>query len=102
MLDRWGLAEVSDDALLVLSELLTNAVRHAQVSRGREIRTRYSREPQGVRIVVHDAAQSWPRGGRRCPPSSRTTRPNGSRRSPASPRTTSAGPRSGSARPVTG
>ncbi|MFE3772310.1 ATP-binding protein [Streptomyces sp. NPDC059122] len=60
LLDRWGLGVVADDALLVLSELLTNAVRHARVSRGREIETRYSREPQGVRIEVHDAAQNWP------------------------------------------
>ncbi|WP_338058569.1 ATP-binding protein [Streptomyces noursei] len=60
VLDRWGLAMVADDALLVLSELLTNAVRHAQVSRGREIETRYSREPQGIRIEVHDAADNWP------------------------------------------
>ncbi|MFI1431646.1 ATP-binding protein [Streptomyces lydicus] len=60
VLGRWGLAVVSDDALLVLSELLTNAVRHAHVSRGREIETRFSREPQGVRIEVHDAAQNWP------------------------------------------
>ncbi|MGD3112963.1 ATP-binding protein [Streptomyces sp. YGL11-2] len=60
LLDRWDLAVVADDALLVLSELLTNAVRHAHVSRGREIETRYSREPKGVRIEVHDAAQNWP------------------------------------------
>lgn len=60
LLDGWGLAVISDDALLVLSELLTNAVRHARVSRGREIETRYFREPQGVRIEVHDAAQNWP------------------------------------------
>ncbi|MFE6691892.1 ATP-binding protein [Streptomyces sp. NPDC057743] len=60
VLSRWGLTEVSDDALLVLSELLTNAVRHARTSRGREIETRYSREPRGVRIEVHDSARSWP------------------------------------------
>ncbi|WP_432141338.1 ATP-binding protein [Streptomyces sp. bgisy084] len=60
LLDSWDLAGVSDDALLVLSELLTNAVRHARVSRGREIETRFSREPHGVRIEVHDAAQDWP------------------------------------------
>ncbi|MYT31254.1 ATP-binding protein [Streptomyces sp. SID8354] len=60
VLKRWGLAVVADDALLVLSELLTNAVRHTRVSRGREIETRYSREPQGIRIEVHDAAQNWP------------------------------------------
>lgn len=60
LLAHWDLAIVTDDALLVLSELLTNAVRHARVSRGREIETRFSREPRGVRIEVHDAAQNWP------------------------------------------
>ncbi|MFI9081158.1 ATP-binding protein [Streptomyces sioyaensis] len=60
LLARWGLAIVTDDAVLVLSELLTNAVRHVCVSRGREIETRFSKESRGVRIEVHDAAQNWP------------------------------------------
>lgn len=60
VLDGWGLTVVSDTALVVLSELLTNAVRHARVPAGREIETRYFRETNGVRIEVYDAAQSWP------------------------------------------
>ena len=51
---------VEDAALVVLSELVTNAVRHARVSPGREIETRYVREANGVRIEVHDAADERP------------------------------------------
>ncbi|AEW95815.1 hypothetical protein SCATT_34440 [Streptantibioticus cattleyicolor NRRL 8057 = DSM 46488] len=45
---------------MVLSELLTNAVRHARVSPGREIETRFVRVGDGVRIEVHDADDRWP------------------------------------------
>ncbi|MCH0539091.1 ATP-binding protein [Streptomyces sp. MUM 203J] len=55
----WNLVTISDSALLVLSELLTNAVRHARV-RGREIETRFVRLAQGVRIEVHDASSVCP------------------------------------------
>lgn len=60
-LDGWELAGIQDSALLVLSELLTNAVRHAHASPGREIETRYLRTNGGVRIEVHDAAGDLPR-----------------------------------------
>lgn len=56
----WGLVVIEDAALIVLSELVTNAVRHARVSPGREIETRYVRAGGGVRIEVHDAADVWP------------------------------------------
>ncbi|MDJ0347663.1 ATP-binding protein [Streptomyces sp. H10-C2] len=59
-LDGWGLSEVADSAAVVLSELVTNAVRHAHVSPGREIETRYLRVGDGVRIEVHDAAEQRP------------------------------------------
>ncbi|MBT2366825.1 ATP-binding protein [Streptomyces sp. ISL-10] len=59
-LANWCLNAVEDAALLVLSELVTNAVRHAHVSPGREIETRYLREADGVRIEVHDAADERP------------------------------------------
>lgn len=55
----WGLVVIEDAALIVLSELVTNAVRHARVSPGREIETRYLRASGGVRIEVHDAADAW-------------------------------------------
>ncbi|MFE2035350.1 ATP-binding protein [Streptomyces scopuliridis] len=58
-LTAWGLSALEDAAILVLSELLTNAVRHAHVSPGREIETRYLPvrlpAPRGLRIEVHDA-----------------------------------------------
>lgn len=56
----WGLARIEDDALLVVSELLTNASRHARTAAGREIETRYVRLSAGVRIEVHDAAPGRP------------------------------------------
>ncbi|MFD9795717.1 ATP-binding protein [Streptomyces sp. NPDC059070] len=56
----WGLMSVEDEALIVLSELITNAVRHAHASPGREIETRYLREADGVRIEVHDADDRLP------------------------------------------
>ncbi|MGW0554775.1 ATP-binding protein [Streptomyces sp. NPDC002926] len=55
----WGLVVIEDAALIVLSELVTNAVRHARVSPGREIETRYLPTSGGVRIEVHDAADTW-------------------------------------------
>ncbi|MFH8582963.1 ATP-binding protein [Streptomyces celluloflavus] len=60
VLKRWGLGAIEDTALLVLSELLTNAVRHAHASPGREIETRYLREANGLRIEVHDASDELP------------------------------------------
>ncbi|MFG2879268.1 ATP-binding protein [Streptomyces sp. NPDC048337] len=56
----WGLSELEGDALLVASELVTNAVRHATVPRGREIETRYVRLDNGVRVEVHDANPARP------------------------------------------
>ncbi|MBD0736175.1 ATP-binding protein [Streptomyces sp. CBMA29] len=60
VLTAWGLAELTDPAELVLSELVTNAVRHARHPLGREIETRYERADGGVRIEVHDANDQWP------------------------------------------
>ncbi|MEW2415043.1 ATP-binding protein [Streptomyces sp. NPDC046866] len=56
----WGLAELEGDALLVASELLTNAVRHAVAPRDREIETRFVRLANGVRVEVHDACPVRP------------------------------------------
>ncbi|WP_405601464.1 hypothetical protein OG741_25120 [Streptomyces sp. NBC_01410] len=47
-------------ALLVLSELLTNAICHARVSPGRQVETRYRCIGDGVRIEVHDASDERP------------------------------------------
>ncbi|WP_367138179.1 MULTISPECIES: ATP-binding protein [Streptomyces] len=59
-LETWGLASVEDAALLVLSELLTNAVVHGRVSPGREIETRFQLEAGALRIRVDDASEQWP------------------------------------------
>jgi serine/threonine-protein kinase RsbW len=56
----WELGHLEDTAALVLSELVTNAVRHAKSPRGRLIETRYCRQGDGVRIEVHDANSSQP------------------------------------------
>lgn len=59
-LGGWGLDHLADPAELVLSELLTNAVRHARTPAGRLVETRYERMPEGVRIEVHDANDGLP------------------------------------------
>ncbi|MFG1810328.1 ATP-binding protein [Streptomyces sp. NPDC049040] len=61
-LSGWGLDHLADPAELVLSELLTNAVRHARTPAGRLVETRYERLPQGggIRIEVHDANDRMP------------------------------------------
>ncbi|WP_078940760.1 ATP-binding protein [Streptomyces cellulosae] len=52
--------EVTDTAVLLLSELMTNAYRHAKVSPGREIRTRCLVEAGRLRIEVTDANGTLP------------------------------------------
>lgn len=59
-LETWGLASVEGAALLVLSELLTNAVVHGRVSPGREVETRFRLEAGALRIRVDDASEQWP------------------------------------------
>ncbi|WP_329182270.1 ATP-binding protein [Streptomyces sp. NBC_01477] len=54
-LSGWGLDHLADPAEIVLSELLTNAVRHARAPRGRLVETRYERQKHAIRIEVHDA-----------------------------------------------
>ncbi|WP_245796048.1 ATP-binding protein [Actinacidiphila alni] len=60
VLDEWELDELGDVAQLVLSELLTNAVRHGRVP-GRDIGTRFLRLAEGgLRIEVHDPREAGP------------------------------------------
>ncbi len=60
-LETWGLAPLAESAELVLSELATNAVRHAYPPYGRLFATRVERlESGGVRIEVHDASDVKP------------------------------------------
>jgi anti-sigma regulatory factor (Ser/Thr protein kinase) len=49
-----------ETAELLLSELVTNAVQHAQVPPGREIEVRYELSDHRLRIEVADASGSQP------------------------------------------
>ena len=61
-LGGWGLSGIEDPAVLVLSELLTDAVRNGDVRPSAEIETRYLRLRNGLRIevsdTVHESRQS--------------------------------------------
>ncbi len=60
-LNDWGLQTVEEPAVAVLSELVTNAVVHAQTPAGREeIETSFCRGAGGVRIAVDDADETPP------------------------------------------
>jgi anti-sigma regulatory factor (Ser/Thr protein kinase) len=60
VLDRWGLEKLMDTAELVVSELVTNAVRHVRAA-DRFIEIRYQPTPEGgLRIEVHDADERVP------------------------------------------
>jgi serine/threonine-protein kinase RsbW len=60
-LDAWDMPQLRDTALLVLSELVTNAVRHASHPADRPIETRFRRLPNDrVRIEVSDADERRP------------------------------------------
>ncbi|MEW1721556.1 ATP-binding protein [Streptomyces sp. NPDC093109] len=63
-LGAWGLGALEESAVLVVSELVTNAVRHAHVPPGREIETRFLAVPEGVRLEVHDACSVRPEARR--------------------------------------
>ncbi|MGW0732759.1 ATP-binding protein [Streptomyces sp. NPDC002851] len=58
----WNLTpDVADTAALLLSELLTNAVTHARVPRGRQLRARCALLSDGtLRLEVDDANNSEP------------------------------------------
>lgn len=58
-LDGWGMGAVAETAVLVLSELVTNAVRHSRVPE-RRVETRFVRTDHGVRLEVHDASGALP------------------------------------------
>jgi anti-sigma regulatory factor (Ser/Thr protein kinase) len=60
VLAAWDLDDLIDRSELVLSELLSNALQHADVPPDSEVETRYERMPKGVRIEVHDADDTKP------------------------------------------
>ncbi len=55
-LDDWGQSDLSEDARLVVSELLTNAALHASPP----IKLRVARLPAGVRLEVSDGSPELP------------------------------------------
>ncbi|MFG2077820.1 ATP-binding protein [Nonomuraea maritima] len=58
----WGLADLSDDAALVVSELVTNAVRYAMYASGhREIQLLLMRVAPHVLLAVADPSDEVPR-----------------------------------------
>jgi hypothetical protein len=59
-LDAWGLPHLADSALMIVSELVTNAIAHAHPRQGTLVATRFERLPGGVRIEVHDRNTSKP------------------------------------------
>lgn len=63
-LTAWDMQDLAEAATLVLSELLTNAVQHADRSAdavvGSEIGARFVRLPDAVRIEVHDVSAKAP------------------------------------------
>lgn len=52
--------EVTETAVLLLSELMTNACRHAKVSPGREIWARCALDDDRLRVWVTDASDTLP------------------------------------------
>ncbi|MFI0718032.1 ATP-binding protein [Streptomyces sp. NPDC021224] len=61
VLAAWELGDLADRAELVLSELLSNALQHADTPPDGEVETRYERLPKGIRIEVHDVDDAKPR-----------------------------------------
>ena len=61
-LPSWQLAHLEETALLLVSELVTNAVRHAQ-NEDRMIALRLETTAGGLRIEVHDGDSRWPQPG---------------------------------------
>ncbi|MFE6333834.1 ATP-binding protein [Streptomyces sp. NPDC057798] len=59
--DCWKLPDdVTDTAVLLLSELMTNAYRHAHVSPGQEIRARCVLDEGRLLVSVADASDTMP------------------------------------------
>ncbi|GAB2838381.1 ATP-binding protein [Actinocorallia aurea] len=63
-LTKWGLAHRTDDALLVATELITNAVAAAP---GGRLLVRVSRDARGLLIAVWDPSPELPRPSPRMP-----------------------------------
>ncbi len=62
VLQSWRVAHMEETAVLFVSELVTNAVRHA-ASRGSMLVLRLEAAGTSLRIEVHDADPRWPQPG---------------------------------------
>ncbi|WP_052745941.1 ATP-binding protein [Allosalinactinospora lopnorensis] len=62
-LARWGLTSLVDDGRTVVSELATNAIRHALPHMSGRVLLRLVREPTGALIVVFDPSRNCPGSG---------------------------------------
>jgi anti-sigma regulatory factor (Ser/Thr protein kinase) len=56
-----GMAHLADTAALVLSELMTNALRHGRRTHEHAIATRFTPTADGMRVEVHDTSSARPR-----------------------------------------
>jgi anti-sigma regulatory factor (Ser/Thr protein kinase) len=59
-LEVWGLPQLTENAELIVSELVTNAIAHTHPPYGHLIATRMERLGRGVLIEVHDANEAKP------------------------------------------
>ncbi|WP_317621073.1 ATP-binding protein [Streptomyces sp. CBMA123] len=55
-----GGGALADDAAIVLGELVSNAVKHARVPKGRRIHIRFEMVVDHLRLEVHDASSEKP------------------------------------------
>jgi anti-sigma regulatory factor (Ser/Thr protein kinase) len=59
VMEVWELGGIVEEAALVLSELMTNAIHYGKAP-GRRIGTNFMRLPHGLRIEVHDSSPAKP------------------------------------------
>ncbi|MGW5336604.1 ATP-binding protein [Streptomyces bauhiniae] len=59
--DDTGLKEQSDDLILIVSELVTNAVLHGKTGSGRQVAVTVDYNETRVRVEVRDAGEGTPR-----------------------------------------
>jgi anti-sigma regulatory factor (Ser/Thr protein kinase) len=62
VLTSWRVGHLEEMAVLLVSELVTNAVRHAR-NRGSKLELRLEAAATSVRIEVHDTDPRWPQPG---------------------------------------
>ncbi|MEV0279475.1 ATP-binding protein [Streptomyces sp. NPDC050610] len=58
--NEWGLADLVDDLVLVVDELVTNAIIHATTANGREVSVSYHLDAVRLRVEVRDTGDGVP------------------------------------------